>query len=191
MCPCARGRWRGDARTGTDGGVRRLRLHAPVRAFLAFDLRCSRCHLTFAVFPAARVGLGVLGAEGVGDALVGGISLPVDAVRVDLEQDGDAVPGPAGEVTVAPTGGASLRNSWYSGCSYFRQHISRPQAPAMRSGFTGRSWSLAIRTETGGGRRDGAFHDDGAATVQRVRQWGAGLDQVQAQASERQCLEKG
>jgi hypothetical protein len=31
------------------------------------------------------------GAEGLGDPLVGGISLPVDAVRVDLEQDRDAV----------------------------------------------------------------------------------------------------
>src|SRR5271166_2482558 len=59
------------------------------------------------------------------------------------------LPGPAGEVTEAPTGGASLRNSWYSGCSYFRQHISRPHAPAIRSGFTGSSWSLAIRTDTG------------------------------------------
>src|SRR5579862_10044284 len=52
------------------------------------------------------------------------------------------VPGPAGEVTAEPIGGASLRNSWYSGCSYFRQHMSRPHAPAIRSGFTGRSWSL-------------------------------------------------
>jgi len=29
-------------------------------------------------------------------ALVGGVGLPVDAVGVDLEQDGDAVPGAAG-----------------------------------------------------------------------------------------------
>ena len=98
MRPCARSRWRGDARTGTDGGVRRPRLHALIRAFLAFDLRRSICHLTFAVFLAARVGLGVFGAEGVGDALVGGIGLPVDAVSVDLEQDGDAVPGAAGDL---------------------------------------------------------------------------------------------
>jgi hypothetical protein len=40
--PCAGSRWRGDARTGTDGGVRRLRLHAPIRAFVALDLRRSR-----------------------------------------------------------------------------------------------------------------------------------------------------
>src|SRR5207237_602518 len=50
MRPCARGRWRGDARTGTDGGVRRPRLHAPIRAFLAFDLPRSRCLLAVAVF---------------------------------------------------------------------------------------------------------------------------------------------
>jgi hypothetical protein len=31
-------------------------------------------------------------AEDVGDALVGGVGLAVDAVGVDLEQDGDAVP---------------------------------------------------------------------------------------------------
>jgi hypothetical protein len=91
MRPCAGSRWRGDARTGTDGGVRRLRLHAPIWAFVAFDLRRSRCHFTFSVFPAG-FGLGVLGAEGVGDALVGGVGLTVAAVRVDLEQDGDAVP---------------------------------------------------------------------------------------------------
>ena len=39
------------------------------------------------------LGLGVLGAEGVGDPLVRGVSLPVDAVGVDLQQDRDAVPG--------------------------------------------------------------------------------------------------
>jgi len=87
MCPCAGSRRRGDARTGTDGSARRLRLHAPVQAFVAFDLRCSRCHLAFAVFLAAQFWLGVPGAEGVGDALVRGVGLPVDAVRVDLEQD--------------------------------------------------------------------------------------------------------
>jgi hypothetical protein len=32
---------------------------------------------------------GIPGAESVGDALVGGVGLPVDAVGVDLEQDGD------------------------------------------------------------------------------------------------------
>ena len=34
---------------------------------------------------------------------------------------------------------ASAAKSWYSGCSYFRQHINRPHAPEMRSGFSGRS----------------------------------------------------
>jgi hypothetical protein len=74
MRPYARGRGSGDARTGTDGGVRRLRLHAPIRAFVAFDLRRSRCLLAVAVFLAAGFGLGVLGAEGVCDALVGGVA---------------------------------------------------------------------------------------------------------------------
>ena len=36
-------------------------------------------------------------AEGIGDALAGGIGLAVDAVGVDREQDGDAVPGAAGD----------------------------------------------------------------------------------------------
>jgi hypothetical protein len=98
MRPCAGSRRRGDARTGTDGGVKRACLDAPIGAFLAFDLRRSRCHFTFAVFFVPRFGLGVLAAEGVGDALVRGISLAVDAVRVDLQQDRDAVPGPAGDL---------------------------------------------------------------------------------------------
>jgi hypothetical protein len=34
-----------------------------------------------------------LGAEGVGDALVRGVGLPIDAVGVDLEEDRDAVVG--------------------------------------------------------------------------------------------------
>jgi hypothetical protein len=38
----------------------------------------------------------ILGAEAIGDALVGGVGLPVNAVRVDLQQDRDAVPGAAG-----------------------------------------------------------------------------------------------
>jgi hypothetical protein len=79
----------GRARTATSGGCA---FNAPIWAFVAFDLRRSRCHFTFSVFPAAGFGLGVLGAEGVGEALVGGIGLTVAAVRVDLEQDGDAVP---------------------------------------------------------------------------------------------------
>jgi hypothetical protein len=38
-------------------------------------------------------GPGVLDAEGVGDPLVRGVSLPVDAVRVDLQQDGAGTSG--------------------------------------------------------------------------------------------------
>ena len=80
MRPCAGSRCRSDARTGTDGGVRRLRLHAPIWAFAAFDLRRSSCLFAVAVFLAAGFWLGVPGAEGVGDALVGGVGLAVDAV---------------------------------------------------------------------------------------------------------------
>jgi hypothetical protein len=38
-----------------------------------------------------RTQAGVLDAEGVGDALVGSVGLAVDAVSVDLEQDGAPV----------------------------------------------------------------------------------------------------
>jgi len=51
---------------------------------VALDLRRSRCLLAIAVFLAPRFWLGVLGAEGVGDALVGRVGLAVDAVGVDL-----------------------------------------------------------------------------------------------------------
>jgi hypothetical protein len=47
---------------------------------------------------AAGFGLGVLGTEGGGDALVGGVSLTVDSVGIDLEQDHDAVAGPADDL---------------------------------------------------------------------------------------------
>ena len=57
----------------------------------------SGCLLAVAVFVVGG-GRGVLGAEGVGDAPVGGISLPVYAVGVDLQQDRDAVPGAAGDL---------------------------------------------------------------------------------------------
>src|SRR3984957_14537537 len=45
-----------------------------------------------------RAGLALGGAEGGGNALLGGVGLPVDAVGVDLEQDGDTVPGAAGDL---------------------------------------------------------------------------------------------
>ena len=57
----------------------------------------SGCRLTVAVALLTRV-LPVILAEGVGDALVRGGGLPVDAVGVDLEQDCDAVPGAAGDL---------------------------------------------------------------------------------------------
>ena len=48
-------------------------------------------------------------------------------------------PGPSGLVTRSPIDGALAWNCWYSGCSYFRHHINRPQAPEIRIGFNGRS----------------------------------------------------
>ena len=75
------------------GGGRHNRSRRPVRG-LPFQYAC-------AVSPSPSSPgswLGVLGAKGVGDALVGGVGLPVDAVGVDLEQDGDAVPGAAGDL---------------------------------------------------------------------------------------------
>ena len=36
--------------------------------------------------------------KGIGDPLVSGLSLPVNAVGVNHEQDGDAVPGVAGDL---------------------------------------------------------------------------------------------
>jgi len=55
----------------------------------------SGCLPGVAVALVTGVVLGVAGAEGLGDALVGGGGLAVDAVRVDLQQDRDAVPGAA------------------------------------------------------------------------------------------------
>ena len=58
----------------------------------------ARCRRRF-----HRRGRGLPGdAEGVGNALVGGSGLAVNAVGVDLEQDRDAVPGAAGDVRVPP-----------------------------------------------------------------------------------------
>jgi hypothetical protein len=66
-------------------------------------VRGRTCHfsgflLAVAVLLAVKAALGVLGAEGASDALVGGVGLPVDAVGVDLQQDSDAVPGAAGQL---------------------------------------------------------------------------------------------
>ena len=54
-----------------------------------------RLRLDIAVSLVYGVLLGVPGGGGAGDPPVGGISLPVDAVGVDLEQDGDGGPGAA------------------------------------------------------------------------------------------------
>jgi hypothetical protein len=54
---------------------------APSRSLLALTCHFSGCLLAVAEFLVAGFGLGVLGAEDVGDALVDGGGLTVDAVR--------------------------------------------------------------------------------------------------------------
>jgi hypothetical protein len=49
-------------------------------------------------------------AEGVGDALVGGVGLAVDAVGVHLQQDDEAVPGAAGDFGRGHAGRAGPRS---------------------------------------------------------------------------------
>jgi hypothetical protein len=133
MRPCVGSRWRGDARTGTDGGVRRLRFHAPIRAFVAFDLRRSRYLLAVAVFLVPRSGLGVPGSEGIGDALVGGVGLPVDAVGVDLQQDGGARTRPGWSRARGP-GRRGHASSSGTGTTRRSRAARRPQEPARPSG---------------------------------------------------------
>src|SRR2546423_456111 len=52
---------------------------------------------------------------------------PVSATFTITVSDGTLYPttrpSPSGEVTLLPTFGAVALNSWYSGCSYFRQHM--------------------------------------------------------------------
>jgi hypothetical protein len=85
------------ARTGTDGRGRSGHADRPAR-LLASGLAFQDVGL-LSPSPSPPGSCSVSGgAEGVGDALVGGLSLPVDAVRVDLQQDGDAVPGAAGDL---------------------------------------------------------------------------------------------
>ena len=64
------------------------RLRRPSARLLAFDLAFQDAAALISLISGFGFGPGVLDAEGVGDPLVRGVSLPVDAVRVDLQQDG-------------------------------------------------------------------------------------------------------
>ena len=87
------GRARKRPRTGPLGAVR-LTVLTRIPA-----LTCHfRMPARFAVVLFTEAWLCVLGAESVGDALVGCVGLAVDAVGVDLQQDRDAVPGAAGDL---------------------------------------------------------------------------------------------
>lgn len=76
----------------TDGG-RLERLYRPSSPDSCPWPAISGCLLAVVVALVTEVLPGVLDGEGTGDALVGGSSLPVDAVGADLEQDRDAVAG--------------------------------------------------------------------------------------------------
>jgi hypothetical protein len=83
----------------------------------------------------------ILTAEGVGDALVGGVDLAVDAMGVDVEQDDDAVPGAAGNL-----GGGHAR---VQGQGHARvPQVVRP--PGERGGFAeaGMPFGQPISAET-------------------------------------------
>src|SRR5271166_2658164 len=83
----AHGRERKRPRTGPAGAVMQTAL-ARIPALTCHFRMPALCRRR----PRHEVLLGVLGAEGLGDALVGCGGLAVDAVGVDLEQDRDAVP---------------------------------------------------------------------------------------------------
>ncbi len=103
------GPWVNRPRTGTDrptdghgpahGRARRRPRTGPAGAVMQTALAripALTCHFRMPALcrrrPRHEVLLGVLGAEGLGDALVGCGGLAVDAVGVDLEQGRDAVP---------------------------------------------------------------------------------------------------
>jgi hypothetical protein len=70
------------------------RLRRPSARLLAFDPAFQDLLAALiSLITGYGFGPGVLDAEGVGDPLVRGVSLPVDAVRVDLQQDGAGTSG--------------------------------------------------------------------------------------------------
>ena len=56
---------------------------------------------------------------------------------------------PAGVITTEFTDGVRRKRSAYASCSYFRQHISRPQVPEIFTGLSDRPCSFAILMDTG------------------------------------------
>jgi hypothetical protein len=77
----------------THGRGRWERLPRPSTRLCASELAFHACSLLSSSpsSPDSNSGRRVLDAEGVGDALVGSVGLAVDAVSVDLEQDGAPV----------------------------------------------------------------------------------------------------
>ena len=58
-------------------------------------------------------------------------------------------PLPSGVETTALTFGVVRSRSRYASCSYFRQHIRRPQVPEIFTGFSESPCSFAILMDTG------------------------------------------
>jgi len=68
----------------------------PVPILIIVDVQpCSRWMPGASTRRSLQAGI-ICAAESISDAFVDGVGLAVDAVGVDLEQDGDAVPGAAG-----------------------------------------------------------------------------------------------
>jgi hypothetical protein len=88
----------------------------------------SLVNVIFAFIARTRLGLG--GTEGIGDAGVGDVGLAVDEVGVDLQQDGDAVPGAAGDLV-----------GLYPEIQPQRYRCGRPAAPFAWAAVTSR-WGL-------------------------------------------------
>jgi hypothetical protein len=90
--------------------------------------------------------------RGVGDALVGGVSMAVDAVGVDREQDGDAVPSAVGDFG---SGYARVQGQGHA-------DVVQVVGPADQRGDLGGAYVLPD------GAR-GAVLDQSAARVRKIR----------------------
>ena len=134
--------------------------------------RSARCLAADLPFQAADVDfvawVGLGGAEGVGDALVGGISLPVDAVHVDLEQDVTPcplTPSAVGCVFIRLPGTSALDSTALA------RHAARPAvAPAEPPGSTRastRARTHPVSRASGAPAPDAGDHDQAPGSTAR------------------------
>ena len=73
----------------------------------------------------------ILGGEAIGDALAGSVSLPVDAVGVDLQQDSGAVLGAAGDLWSRAPRSSATATRWRAAG---RRDDGRARRPTLRRG---------------------------------------------------------